>query len=114
MQIESYRFGRIVVDGHPYTHDLIIYPDRVQSNWWRQEGHELHPGDLQDVLTASPHTLIVGTGSVGRLRILQETEELFQQRGIHLIALRTEAACQAYNQLRQRGERVVAALHLTC
>jgi hypothetical protein len=25
-RIESYRFGRIVIDGHPYSKDLLILP----------------------------------------------------------------------------------------
>lgn len=35
--INSYDFGRIVVDGKAYTSDVIIFPDRVNSYWWRKE-----------------------------------------------------------------------------
>ncbi|OQY18037.1 MAG: hypothetical protein B6I35_13630 [Anaerolineaceae bacterium 4572_32.2] len=45
-QIESYRFGRIIIDGQTHSKDVIILPDRVIENWWRQEGHALHLDDL--------------------------------------------------------------------
>ena len=114
MPIDDYHFGRIVVNGETYTSDLIILPDHVQANWWRQKGHELHPEDLATVLEAAPEILVVGRGKWGRVLVLPETERLLQERGIRLIALKTEAACRSYNQLCEGGTRVVAALHLTC
>ena len=59
--IDSYGFGEIVVDGQRYTSDVIIYPDRVDSSWWRKEGHRLSIEDLEDIVKAKPETLIVGT-----------------------------------------------------
>ena len=31
MNIEDYRFGRIVVNGRAYTSDVIVFPDRVKE-----------------------------------------------------------------------------------
>ncbi len=40
MNIDSYAFGNIVIDGMRFTSDLIIYPDgRIVDGWWRQSGH---------------------------------------------------------------------------
>jgi len=39
--IESYDFGRIVVNGRKFGSDLIIFPDRVNGGWWRKEGRTL-------------------------------------------------------------------------
>ena len=114
MRIEDYRFGRIVIDGKTYTSDVIIFPDHVQSHWWREEGHVLQPADLWDVIQAKPKVLVVGTGHSGLMRIPPETEEYLREQGIELRAERTAAACKLYNRLSQAGERVVAALHLTC
>jgi hypothetical protein len=33
MIIEAYRFGRIDIDGHAYTSDVIITPERVVDTW---------------------------------------------------------------------------------
>ena len=112
--IEHYEFGRIVVDGQRYTSDVIIYPDRVDSNWWRNEGHELCPADLREVVQAQPEVLVVGTGQPGRMRVLPETERHLEEQGIELVVQRTTDACRIYDQLREAGQNVIAALHLTC
>lgn len=122
-KIESYGFGCIVIDGETYTKDVIILPDRVIGNWWRQEGHALHPGDLADIVDLSapavapseirPQVLVVGQGAQGQMRVTSETQQALQASGIQLIAQPTEEACQTYNHLREQ-RKVAAALHLTC
>jgi hypothetical protein len=111
--IESYRFGRIVVDGKSYTSDVIIYPDRVQANWWRRQGHCLAPEDLKGVVTEGAETLIVGTGSSALMRVPPETRQYLTCKGFEVIVQNTHDACQTYNHLSEQG-RVIAALHLTC
>jgi hypothetical protein len=111
--IEDYRFGHLVVDGQPYSQDLIILPDRVLAGWWRKEGHALHTEDLKPVMEARPDVLIVGQGAYGQMLVDSGTEQALQSAGIQLIAQPTEQACQTYNQLRMQRQ-VVAALHLTC
>ena len=111
--IDSYDFGKIVIDGKHFTSDVIIYPDRIDANWWRKEGHELHPDDLTEVVEEKPAVLVVGTGKWGLMEVLPETRDFLQSKGIKLIVEETDDACQTYNRLRG-SERVVAALHLTC
>ena len=112
-QIESYRFGHLVVDGHTYDGDLILLPDRVVAGWWRREGHALHTEDLEIVFDAYPEVLIVGLGANGLMRVTDEASQALQSAGIELIAQPTEDACRTYNALRQQRP-VAAALHLTC
>jgi len=114
MNIDDYRFGRIVIDGKSYTSDVIVFPDRVRDNWWRNEGHELCPADLWEVVQQKPAVLVVGIGNSGLMRVLSETEVYLEQQGIRLIVERTAEACQTFNRLSRSGEKVVAALHLTC
>ena len=111
--IETYRFGRIVIDGQSHDRDVIILPDRVLGGWWRKEGHVLHPDDLEAVFEAAPALLVVGQGAYGRMEVAPETRQALQAAGIELLAQPTEQACQTYNRLRE-GQTVVAALHLTC
>ena len=111
--IDSYRFGEIVVDGHRYTSDVIIYPERADSSWWRKEGHRLQIDDLKDIVAHEPEVLIVGTGDAGVMTIPQETVAYLQQKGIKLISERTAQACQTYNRMSGSG-KIIAALHLTC
>ncbi len=114
MNIDDYRFGRIVIDGKSHTSDVIVFPDRVRDGWWREEGHELCPADLREVVREEPEVLVVGTGASGLMRVLPKTEQCLEQQGIELRVERTPQACQTFNRLRRSGENVVAALHLTC
>ncbi len=111
--IDSYRFGRIVVNGKHYTSDVIIFPDRVNDNWWRKTSHQLHLDELSEAIAEKPEVLVVGTGASGLMEVLPEVEQRLEAQGIKLIAEPTDEACQIYNQLCQ-SQRVVTALHLTC
>lgn len=111
--IDSYQFGQISVDGRQYTSDVIIFPDRVEDNWWRKSGHQLCLEDIADVMAENPEVLIVGTGASGLVEVLPEVRQDADARGIKLIVETTDKAWHTYNQL-CRSQRVVAALHLTC
>lgn len=114
-EIEAYSFGEIVVGGQTFTNDLIILPDRIVANWWRDEGHVLKAEDLDAVLEMDnkPEALIVGQGAHGRMRVARDAREALVEAGIELIAKGTEQACEEYNALRSY-RRIAAALHLTC
>lgn len=113
MRIDQYSFGKIVIDGRTYTSDVIIYPDRVVSNWWRKQGHELSIEDIDEVIREKPEILVVGTGSPGLLRVLPQTEARLRGEKIEFIAKPTDEACGIFNSLVFK-RRVVACLHLTC
>jgi len=112
-KIDSYQFGQIIIDGQHYTKDLIIFPKRIVTNWWREHGHSLGIVDLQEVLTNPPQVLIIGTGASGRMRIPSSTLATINQENIEVIVLESNAACQRFNELRQDKD-VVLAIHLTC
>jgi len=111
--IDSYKFGNIVIDGQLHTKDVILLPDRVIGNWWRQEGHVLHISDLETVIAAKPQVLVIGQGAYSRMRVTYEVEESITKMGIEVISLPTNKACLEYNR-RFKSEKVAAALHLTC
>ena len=114
MHIDSYQFGKIVIDGRGYDSDCLIVGDCVYANWWRKQGHVLTAEDLKRVMKAQPAILVVGCGASGLMKISDDTRQRLQQEGIELIALDTHKAVQKYNELAQQGENVAAALHLTC
>ncbi len=114
MRIDNYSFGRIVIDGTDYTSDVIIYPDRLDATWWRQEGHLLVPEDLSAVLAHPPEVLVIGTGHNGVMQVPRKTTEALRQKGIEVHILPTGGAVTLFNRLQREHARVVAALHLTC
>ena len=112
--IDEYSFGRIVIDGKTYRHDVIVFPDRVKSDWWRKEGHSLRLEDLEEVLRDPPEVLVIGTGYVGLMRVPREVREKLEEMGIRVVVEKTGKAYRTFNKLLSEGRRVVAALHLTC
>lgn len=113
MRIEQFRFGEITIGGRRYTNDLLVLGNRVQSPWWRKEGHRLQLADLDDVLLEEPEVLIVGTGAQGCMKIAPEVVRHTRDADIELLGFDTRTACQTYNHLLGK-RKVVAALHLTC
>ncbi len=114
MKIDSYSFGRIVIDGHAYTSDVIIYRDRVDASWWRKEGHRLQPEDIADALDEHPGILIIGTGHDGVMAVPKEVRAYIESRGIEARIEKTAKAVELYNALQGKKTLVLAALHLTC
>ena len=113
MRIEHYSFGKITIDGKTYTSDVIIYPERVDSSWWRKEGHSLHIVDLKGVIDEKPEILVVGTGYSGMMVVPEETISYLRSKGVEVQVARTEKAVEFFNKL-SKDKKVIAALHLTC
>jgi hypothetical protein len=111
-RLEDYSFGRVTVDGHQHTRDVIVLPDRVVSDWWRREGHLLAIEDLDAVLDELPERLVLGVGAHGRLHPDPAVIAELERRGVGVECLPTDAAVRRYGELDER--RTAAALHLTC
>lgn len=112
-KINSYEFGTVVIGGKSFGRDVIVYPDRIRTNWRRKEGHRLLPEDIWDVLEFKPDILVVGTGMSSAMSVPEETVNAVEEAGIYLRILPTPRAVKRYNSIRLK-KRTVAALHLTC
>ncbi len=112
--IDSYSFGQIKVDGRTYRADVIIYPEKINSFWWREEGHNLNVADLQEVIDYKPDMLIIGQGNLGVMKVKPEVRSKLLEKGINLFIAKTNQAVLKYNELAANTKKVVAALHLTC
>jgi hypothetical protein len=114
MHIDSYQFGRIIIDGTEYSSDLIIADGHVQADWWRKDGHVLSPEDLDAVVAANSEVLVVGCGAYGIMKVAEATRHLLEKKGIQIEALKTDEAVERFNELAADGKNVAAGLHLTC
>ena len=113
--IDSYSFGNMVIDKVPYKNDVIVFPDRVQPEWWRKEGHKVHLADiLKAIDEAQPRILVVGTGKFGVMRVSEEVKTFCSERNITLYSEPTEKATKMYNRLILTDDRILGAFHLTC
>ncbi len=113
MKIESYGFGKMVYGGKTYRSDLIIYPDRVDPSWWRQQGHLLQMEDLEEILKEKPGILIIGTGYMGVMKVPATLKEQLENIGIEFYAERSRKAVKHFNSV-YKTKKVIAAFHLTC
>lgn len=113
MNISAYSFGNITIDGVTYTKDVIIFPDRIVSPWWRKEGHVLRVDDVTDIIDAKLPLLIVGTGYYGTMKIPDATLSQLKTNNIEVIVEHTQQAVHLFNELSSK-KKVVVALHLTC
>ncbi len=113
MRIKKYRFGNIYQDNKHYKNDLIIYPDRIDSEWWRKESHRLYLEDIESGLTEKPEILIIGTGFYGLMKVDQGLIEYLENAVIEYYLDKTGKAVKKYNEISE-SKKVITALHLTC
>ena len=112
--IESYSFGKMVINGSHHTADLIIYPDgSIQDSWWRSQGHLVSLSDITGLIATEPEIIVVGTGANGLMRPAAGLKEDLAEKGIELIAQPCEKAMHTFNKLRN-DKKVGGCFHLTC
>ena len=112
MHIDSYKFGRMIIDGAAYTDDLIILPDRLLTGWWRNKGHIFALDDCRELLKAQPSFIVFGIGAYSLVKLSPDLIEELNRRKIEYQALPTKAACERFNQAANPG--TAGAFHLTC
>lgn len=117
MQARLVSFGVIEVEGRRYEHDVVVDAGRVRK---RRKGlsKALRGRYGHTPLTASEEIpwggsrLIIGTGADGQLPIEADVVDEARRRGVELVTLPTEDACELLRDLTPR--EVFAVLHTTC
>lgn len=112
MIIEEYDFGRMKIDGKIFTKDLIILPNRIIENWWREEGHLLKLSDIFEVFEIKPEFLIIGQGAYGLMKISEEVIDKLNEYKIKYYTSNTFEAVKKFNEL--NIQKKVGVFHLTC
>lgn len=113
MKIDFYEFGRIIINGQEYNHDLILLPEKIIYPWWRQEGHSLALVDLEEIWSEKADFLIIGTGAYGVMKVKEEVKKQVLALKWQLIIQPTFQAVNTYNEKIKEG-RAIGAFHLTC
>jgi len=112
MKIEAYRFGEIKIDGKVYNHDVVLIGGEVRR-WVRKESHNVLWEEVSGFLDFELDVIIIGTGSVGVMKISPAVVSKLREQGVEVIVERTEKAVEVYNKI-SKEKRVAAVLHLTC
>lgn len=117
MDIAYPGFGRIVVEGTEYDHDIVIDHGAIRKRdkgpsrrFTAQHGHT--PLSPAEDIPWSGGLLIVGNGYSGRLPVLPEFEEAAASHGVDLEIMGTAEACEIISGM--ENSTVTAVLHVTC
>ena len=116
MKFEGYSFGSVTVDGVTYHHDIVVDRGKVQkrkkkpSKQFREDfGHT--PLSLKEEIPWSCRHLVIGTGAMGALPVMDDVKREAKRRGVKLTILPTG---EALKLLRKEPGETNAVLHLTC
>jgi hypothetical protein len=116
MDVRYPGFGRIVVDGTEYDHDVVIDTGGLRARdkgpskpLKREYGHT--PLSTDEDIPWSGTKLIIGSGYSGRLPVLAEVETEASQRGVDLVVMPTAEAVKLLNET---DDFPNAILHVTC
>jgi len=69
---------------------------------------------IDDILTARPQILVIGTGYAGNMRVPDAVRQTLENHQIKVIAQTTADSATTFNRLAAEGKDVAGAFHLTC
>ena len=114
IKISKCQFGKIIIDNHTYTNDVIIYNKKVYSPWQRKEGHQVNLEDFPQMSLEAFTDLIIGTGYYGQMIINPVVEAYCRIHKINLHVLHTPKAVELFNGKTGEEKHLLSAFHLTC
>ena len=117
--IESTKFGEVIIDGRRYCQVLIIGDDVIERNEKKLERlfgttHRIGDWEIEKLLETEPEIVIVGTGQNGVLKVSAEFMEKMQEANVKVIADISPEAIKKYNENRAKGKKINALIHTTC
>lgn len=117
MRFDYPEFGRLVVDGTSFDHDIVVEDgvvrrrDKGPSRGVTGRSGHTPLSSLEDI-PWSASLLLIGSGHSGRLPILAEVEAEAGRRGVELKVMPTADAVALLNESDQAD--LNAILHVTC
>ena len=109
--IESYEFGRLIIDGKIYK-DVVIYQGKI-SEWKWKEHHAFTMDDIKPILEEID-VLILGTGASGFVEVKPDVIAFLETNNIKYVVAKSAKACARYNEFVKAGKKVAAIIHSTC
>ena len=113
MQVEGLSFGEIIVDGRSYHQDVALTRDGVKT-WHRLASHTVELEDIKELLPVGVSMVVFGTGFGERLVVSPSVKMYLLGRGIGVVEHDTDKAVKTFQELVEKGQSVVAFLHLFC
>ncbi len=115
-RIESFSFGRIVIDGTAHRKDVVIYPDgsiaQRKGGLWLFGSHSFESQEIEELEGAE--VVALGLGMLSRARLSGPAKEYLRKHDLEIRMLPTREAVNTFNQLIEQGRKAGAILHITC
>lgn len=108
-QITSYGQGFVAVNGTRHERSLIVTAHSIDPNWPVTDLLSLTDAHVDQLVSAQPEVVLLGTGSRIRFPASAVLRPLIDAR-IGYEIMDTGAACRTYGVLLAEGRQVLAAL----
>jgi hypothetical protein len=117
-RIRKTKFGHINIDGNKYKHDVII---RLNGKIKKRKkklskarygtSHIVSLAEAKHIYDKGAEQLIVGSGQFGSLRLSEDAENYFKQKGCEVRVFPTYQAIRKWNKA--KGD-IIGLFHVTC
>ena len=119
MKATLVEFGLLEIDGRRFDRDVVVEGGRVgrrdkKASKRLRDRYGHTPLSLLEPIPWQCRRLIVGTGANGALPIDDAVLEEAARRGVELVALPTEEACELLSTADADLATTNAILHVTC
>ena len=116
MKYEEFSFGSIRIDGVTYETDIVIDRGEVRKRKKKPSkkfrDHYAHtPLSMEEEIPWKCRRLVIGTGEMGALPVMDEVKHEAKRRKVKLTILATGEAVET---LRKAPGKTNAVLHITC
>jgi hypothetical protein len=117
-EINKTKFGSITIAGEIYEHDVIIRLNGMVEKRKKQLSKEIFGTSHIISLAEAAHIyedgarwIIIGAGQSGMVKLSDEADEFFRQKGCQVTLLPTPDAIRCWNET---NEASIGLFHVTC
>lgn len=117
-KIDKTKFGSITIAGEKYEHDVLIRLDgsveKRKKKLSKAEfgtSHILSKAEAKYIYEDGVEWILIGSGQTGMVRLSDEAEEFFKQKGCQVKLMPTPEAIERWNEAEGRG---IGLFHVTC
>ncbi len=117
-EINKTKFGSITIAGETFEHDVFIRLNgRVEKRKKKLSkeifgtSHIISLAEAAYVYEDGAKWIIFGSGQTGMVKLSDQAEEFFQQKGCQVTLLPTQQAIRCWNESKQAA---IGLFHVTC
>ncbi len=116
--IQNTEFGSITVDDEEIEHDIVIrlggkVKKRKKKLSKEQHGtsHTVSLAEAEDIFDNGAERLVIGSGQYGNVKLSQDAERFFKEKGCSVELHPTPKAIKVWNEAQGK---TIGMFHVTC